>query len=244
MVEILYRAALSLVSLAVIWLVVKNRMMQKENDFLALHDQMTEQNYRLLRESAELNRHLVHDVKHHLLMLREYVKEGNLSGIEMYLDEIEDEYMYVPRKVWTGNGFLDFILSQKKSRAESKGIVFDIDSEIIPVWGLTDSEISVVFGNLLDNAIEASEKVPGEDKGIHVFIKKRGAVAAVKIRNSIAKAPDRINGKLVSGKGQPGIHGYGLKSVKRVIVKRGGYFDCHADKDEFWVNISVFDTDV
>ena len=92
-------------------------------------------------------------------MLREYVKEGNLSGIEMYLDEIEDEYMYVPRKVWTGNGFLDFILSQKKSRAESKGIVFDIDSEIIPVWGLTDSEISVVFGNLLDNAIEASEKV-------------------------------------------------------------------------------------
>ncbi len=244
MVEILYRAALSLVSLAVIWLVVKNRMMQKENDFLALHDQMTEQNYRLLRESAELNRHLVHDVKHHLLMLREYVKEGNLSGIEMYLDEIEDEYMYVPRKVWTGNGFLDFILSQKKSRAESKGIVFDIDSEIIPVWGLTDSEISVVFGNLLDNAIEASEKVPGEDKGIHVFIKKRGAVAAVKIRNSIAKAPDRINGKLVSGKGQPGIHGYGLKSVKRVIAKRGGYFDCHADKDEFWVNISVFDTDV
>ena len=137
MVEILYRAALILVSFAVIWLVVKNRMMQKENDFLALHDQMTEQNYRLLRESAELNRHLVHDVKHHLLMLREYVKEGNLAGIAAYLDEIEDEYMYAPRKVWTGNGFLDFILSQKKSRAESKGIVFDIDSEIIPVCGST-----------------------------------------------------------------------------------------------------------
>ena len=44
MVEILYRAALILVSLAVIWLVVKNRMMHKENDFMALHDQMTEPN--------------------------------------------------------------------------------------------------------------------------------------------------------------------------------------------------------
>lgn len=243
MVEILYRAALILVSLAVIWLVVKNRMMQKENDFLALHDQMTEQNYRLLRESAELNRHLVHDVKHHLLMLREYVKEGNLAGIATYLDEIEDEYMYAPRKVWTGNGFLDFILSQKKSRAESKGIVFDIDSEIIPVWGFTDSEISVVFGNLLDNAIEAGEKVTGADKSIHISMKKRGALIAVKIRNSIVKAPEGINGKLISSKGQPGVHGYGLKSVQRVISKRGGYFDCHADKDEFWVNISVFDTE-
>lgn len=243
MVDILYPAALVLASLAVMLLIVKNRMMQKENDFLALHDQMTEQNYRLLRQSAELNRHLVHDVKHHLLILREYVKEGNLEGIETYLDEIEDEYMYVPRKVWTGNGFLDFILNQKKSRAESKGITFDIDSETIPVWSLTDSEISVVFGNLLDNAIEASEKVDGADKSIHIFMKKRGNIVAVRIRNSIARAPVRINGKLISDKEQPRLHGYGLKSVKRVLSKRGGYFDCHADDGEFWVNISVFDMD-
>lgn len=243
MVEILYLAALILASLAVILLIVKNRMMQKENDFLALHDQMTEQNYRLLRQSAELNRHLVHDVKHHLLILKEYVKEGNLEGIETYLDEIEDEYMYVPRKVWTGNGFLDFILNQKKSRAESKGIAFNIDSEIIPVWSLTDSEISVVFGNLLDNAIEASEKVDGADKSIHIFMKKRGNIVAVRIRNSIARTPAKINGKLISDKEQPRLHGYGLKSVKRVLSKRGGYFDCHAADGEFWVNISVFGAD-
>ena len=96
MVETLYLAALTLISVIVILLIVKNR----------------------IRQSAELNRHLVHDVKHHLLILREYVKEDNLEGIGMYLDEIEDEYMYVPRKVWTGNGFLDFILNQKKSKAE------------------------------------------------------------------------------------------------------------------------------
>ena len=71
----MYGAALCAVSLAAVLLIVKNRMIQKENDFLALHDQMTEQNYRLLRQSAELNRHLVHDIKHHLLILQEYVKE-------------------------------------------------------------------------------------------------------------------------------------------------------------------------
>lgn len=173
MVEIMYGAALGIVSLAAVLLIVKNRMIQKENDFLALHDRMTEQNYRLLRQSAELNRHLVHDIKHHLLILREYVKEGNIESIGRYLDEIEDEYRYVPRKVWTGNGFLDFILNQKKSRAESKGIIFDIDSEIIPLWGFSDSEISVVFGNLLDNAIEACEKIEGREKRIRVFMKKR-----------------------------------------------------------------------
>lgn len=81
MVETLYPAALAAVSAAVILLIVKNRMIKKEKDLLALHDQMTEQNYRLLRQSAELNRHLVHDVKHHLLILREYVKEGDLEGV-------------------------------------------------------------------------------------------------------------------------------------------------------------------
>ena len=243
MVEILYPMVLAAVLAVVILLIVKMRMIQRENDFLTLHDQMTEQNYRLLRQSAELNRHLVHDVKHHLLILKEYVKEGNLHGLETYLDEIENEYMYVPRKVWTGNGFLDFILNQKKSRAESRRIKFDIDSEVIPVWGFTDSEISVVFGNLLDNAIEACEKVVGRDKCIHVFMKKRGDIVVVKIRNSIAEVPVRMKGKLISSKAQPGLHGYGLKSVKRVIFKRGGYFDCHADENGFWVNISVFDTD-
>ena len=243
MVETLYPAALAAVSAAVILLIVKNRMIKKEKDLWALHDQMTEQNYRLLRQSAELNRHLVHDVKHHLLILREYVKEGDLEGVAAYLDEIEDEYLCVPRKAWTGNGFLDFILNQKKSKAESKGILFDIDSEAIPVWGFTDSEISVVFGNLLDNAIEACEKVEDREKYIHVFMKKRGNIAAVKIRNSIAACPVRMNGRFVSDKSNPGMHGYGVKSVKRVISKRGGCFECHADREEFWVNISVFDND-
>lgn len=243
MVETLYLAALTLISVIVILLIVKNRMIQKENDFLTLHDQMTEQNYRLLRQSAELNRHLVHDVKHHLLILREYVKEDNLEGIGMYLDEIEDEYMYVPRKVWTGNGFLDFILNQKKSKAEARGITFDICSETIPVWKFTDSEISVVFGNLLDNAIEACEKIESQEKSIHVYMKKRGNIIMVKIRNSIASPPVRMKGRLNSDKNSPGMHGYGLKSVKRVVSKQGGYFDCHADKDEFWVAVSVFGLD-
>ncbi len=243
MVEIMYGAALGIVSLAAVLLIVKNRMIQKENDFLALHDRMTEQNYRLLRQSAELNRHLVHDIKHHLLILREYVKEGNIESIGRYLDEIEDEYRYVPRKVWTGNGFLDFILNQKKSRAESKGIIFDIDSEIIPLWGFSDSEISVVFGNLLDNAIEACEKVEGREKRIRVFMKKRGDIAAVRIRNTVAKPPVWVNGNPVSGKDSPGLHGYGLKSVRRVISKHGGCFYCRMDAGEFWVDISIFGMD-
>lgn len=239
----MYGAALCIVSLAAVLLVVKNRMIRRENDFLALHDQMTEQNYRLLRQSAELNRHLVHDIKHHLLILREYVKEGSLDSIERYLDEIENEYRDVPRKVWTGNGFLDFILNQKKSRAESKGIIFDIDSEIIPAWGFSDSEISVVFGNLLDNAIEACERIEDRERRIQVRMKKRGDITAVRICNSMAEPPVWMNGKAVSRKQEPGLHGYGLKSVKRVIEKRGGCFDCCADEKEFRVDISVFGTD-
>ena len=238
----MYGAALCAVSLAAVLLIVKNRMIQKENDFLALHDQMTEQNYRLLRQSAELNRHLVHDIKHHLLILQEYVKEGSLDSIGRYLDEIEEEYRYVPRKVWTGNGFLDFILNQKKSRAESKGIDFDIDSEIIPAWGFSDSEISVVFGNLLDNAIEACERIEGRERRIRIFMKKRGDIVAVRIQNTMAEPPVRVNGRFISGKKQSGLHGYGLKSVRRVIAKRGGCFDCRADADGFRVDISVFGT--
>lgn len=231
------------VCVAFMFLVLKNQSIQKENEFLVLHHQMTEQSYQVLKEGSDATRHFVHDVKHHLLNLREYVKEGNLEKVEKYLDEIEDGYIEVSDKEWTGNAFLDFIINQKKGKAESKHIAFEIDSEFIPVWGFTDCEISSVFGNLLDNAIEASEKVDMPDRSIQIHMKKRGNVVAVRIINDIAGRPIWHKGNLVSDKKEQGVHGYGLKSVKQTVEKRDGYFVCHADDKKFWVDINLFCND-
>lgn len=241
----------SLLSLLIIVLVIalvmvlflKNRIMQEEKRYLELHDQMTEQSYRLLLQNAEMNHRLVHDVKHHLLLLRKMAKENDIERIGRYLDEIEKEYSETENLVWTGNRFLDFILNQKRQRAKDKGIRVVINSEIIPEWNLTENEISILFGNLLDNAVEACEKMNSPDRWIEVSIKKRASILIIAIGNSIEKAPAVMHNRIISDKQNPQLHGYGLKSIRRIVEQQEGCMNWRVQKHEFYIDITFFNSD-
>lgn len=235
--------AILLVISIVMVLVLKNQVMQKEKNFLELHDRMTEQSYQTLLHNVEVNRALVHDVKHRLLLLRKLVDEGNVDKIKLYMDEIEEEYKELPDREWTGNRFLDFIINQKKQRAEEMGIQAAIESEIIPKWILTENEMSIIFGNLLDNAIEACEKIRNRDKWFVLSLKKKGNIILIKIVNSIGEQPDTFHGKLISDKRDSHLHGNGLKSVQRIVERHDGTMDWYIREHEFHMNIIFFDND-
>ncbi len=224
-------------------LFLKNQIMQEEKRYLELHDQMTEQSYRLLLQNDEMNHRLVHDVKHHLLLLRKMARENDIERIGRYLDEIEKEYSETENLVWTGNRFLDFILNQKKQRAEDKGIRVVINSEIIPEWNLTENEISILFGNLLDNAVEACEKMNSLDRWIEVSIKKRASILIIAIGNSIEKSPVMHHNRIISDKRNPQLHGYGLKSISRIVEQQEGCINWRVQKHEFYIDITFFNSD-
>jgi signal transduction histidine kinase len=222
---------------------LKNQIVYKEKTFLEQNEQMIKQNYKLQQQNDEINHQLVHDIKHHLLLLRKLADEQDVSRIKMYLDEIEKEYTETENRVWTSNRFLDFILNQKKQKAEDKEIRMTIDSEVIPVWNLTENEMSVVFGNLLDNAIEACEKIRSVDKWIKVYIKKRSGIIIIGIGNSIEQQPVILQNKFISDKVNIQRHGYGVKSARRIVERQDGCMEWRVLKHEFYINISFFDSD-
>lgn len=224
-------------------LVMKNQIMQKEKRFLELHVQMTEQSYLIQHQNLEVNHQLVHDMKHHLLFLRKLVEEKDIEQIEDYLDEIEKEYVETDEVTWTGNRFLDFILNQKKKKAEDNGIQMSIKAEIVPKWNLTENEMSVMFGNLLDNAIEACEKVNKGNKWICLSVKKRAGIILIEIGNSCGIFPDVQQDRIISSKQNRQLHGYGLKSVKRIVERQKGCIEWRVLQHEFYINISFFDSD-
>lgn len=219
---------------------LKNKVVQKENMYLALKDKVTEQMYQELLQSNEKNRQLTHDVKNHFLILSKYEKEGDLENLHNYLGELNQEYICSENKIWTGNKVLDFLLNQKKSIAEQKEIEFHISTTVALGLPFSMSEICSLFGNLLDNCIEACERIDIGKRWIQVRMNKKEGLFFIEIVNSIKDLPLEENGKLISTKAEKDVHGYGLKCVQRIVDKYEGILGCHIDTDQFQIDITFF----
>lgn len=218
-------------------LLLKNKMVQKENEFLQLQDELLSHNYQELESVVEQNRLMLHDIKNHFLVLKELEKEKDYDGISRYLKEIEQEFLKVTMRRWTGHRFADVMLEQKKAKAEQLGIEFDIQSVPISKWPINDSEICSLFGNLLDNAIEACERKKDGDRWIWVKIERQKQLLFINISNAIDEAPVMKNGRLISKKQGRKIHGYGLKSVERIVNKYDGTICYDISKNVFKVEL-------
>lgn len=219
-------------------LYLKNKTLKKEKEFLIMRDAMVTQKFAELEEIMERNRHLSHDLKNHMLVLRNYEREGNYEALHNYIEEIEDEFFETKKSVWTGNQIADMMLEQKRALAEQENITFAIQAVPIAEWPLDDNGTCSVLGNLLDNAIEACKRIAGDkDKWISIKIENQKQFLFVKIENSVSGTTVMKNGRPVSMKHDKMRHGYGLKSVERIVNKYEGTIAYQSKDNAFQVEI-------
>lgn len=198
----------------------------------------------MLSRAIENNSQYTHDMKNHLLVLQEYGKAGDSESIVNYIEKMKSEYLIAESRLWTGNKVLDSILNQKKEAAKQNNIKFDIYSTTLSNIVLSENEICAMFGNLIDNAIEACMQIKDKCKWIMVKIEQRKQMLYVEIQNNYYIEPTIKNGELISNKLNKLIHGYGLKSVKRIVDKYDGMISFQRKDKVFCVKLSFFDMDI
>lgn len=153
-----------LIFVMILW--VKNRILQEENNTLVMEEQLQHQKYCEMIEVMEQNQELIHDTKHHFLIVQEYLKNEEYENLQKYVKQISDEFQRTVPKVYTGIKILDFILEQKRVVAQKSGIRYEIDTMLLTGIPTTEQETCALFGNLLDNAIEACCLVKTEENGL------------------------------------------------------------------------------
>ena len=109
---------------------------------------------------------------------------------------------------------LDMILNEKLKEAKDKKIDMQISTEVFTTLPFTDREIISLFGNLLDNAIEACEKINDKKRWIKIKIKKKNLLLYIEIANALEEMPKQIQKEFVSNKKDNGLHGYGMKNIQ------------------------------
>ena len=216
------------------------QMLKTENEMLLELGTLSKNHIKEMEIMMEKNRIQTHDIKHHLLILREYGQERKWDMLMSYLNELSDDILVQKKAMWTQVGILDTLLEQKKAKAESKGIAFRIQADRIVGLPFSDLEICTLFSNLLDNAIEACEKIEGNRRWIEIQITRKSGMLYLTISNSIKDRPSEQEGKLITNKQNHQLHGYGIKSVQKIVRKYEGDFSYQIRESEFIVTITFW----
>lgn len=241
-----WAAAVSMILVAVLtsgifFISYRFKMLKKENEMLLNLEELSKKHVKDLEQVMEKNRIQTHDMKNHLLVLQEYGKKGQWDLLLSYLNEISEEIYQVRKTTWTQVEIIDMLLNQKKMKAESRGIAFHIQTNAIGEVSLTDTDICALFGNLLDNAIEACEKIQSQNRWIDINIVRKSKMLHITIANSMKEIPMVKEGKLMTRKQERGQHGYGIKSVQHVVRKYHGDFSYQIYEKEFIVIIQFWE---
>ena len=205
-----------------------------------LMQQETANSFRLRSLKVELSqekdmRILHHDMKNHLIAIRDFVENGNLDDAIGYMDEIEQKLGVFERRFKTGSDLVDGLLSQKASESAQDKIRFSVDLKIPSslAKSVPDADLCTVFGNLVDNAIEATRLVePPANRFVLVKGRERAGLFFISVSNSRKGGHLALqSGFPVTSKRDARSHGFGLRSVADVASRYGGALTLDCDKD-------------
>ena len=160
-----------------------------------------------------------HDMKNRLIALYDAVLADGNTGIKGKLEEMLEEIRRAEDFFYSSNPVLNSILKVKVSKAREYGIRVNVHAFIPKKISIESGDMGVLYGNLLDNAVEACERMEQGDKFIEFETRYQNEKLLITIKNS--KIPEK-NLKFLTNKKDKWVHGRGIKTVRKVVEKYKG----------------------
>ena len=179
-------------------------------------------------------RSVYHDMKNHLLLLQ--AQAGNGQDVQNSVRELKDQIREYENYHHTGNEFLDIIIRDKGKVAGEKKIDFSAVISFEAGSFIEPLDISTIFGNALDNAIEASEKLPEDRRLITVRANRVRNMLAIIVENNAAPASSKTNG---TTKKDIFAHGFGLPNIQNAVEKYDGQCTTKSENGVFTLKIII-----
>lgn len=190
-------------------------------------------------------RKIRHDMKNHLIGLRSLIKEGDVQRAENYLDGLLDDIEIVEEKICSGNVVVDTLVNAKYTLAKKMHIKTDIQVCIPNKFKFQDKHLMVILGNIIDNAIEASMKLPEEERYIKLIILYQKKMLNILIINNY-NGRTRKNrwGEFITTKEEQVYHGLGLSAIKQAIDYYNGEVKITEKNGKFQVSILIYENNI
>lgn len=162
-----------------------------------------------------------HDYHNHLQVMKAHMAAGRGEELRRYLDDLEQNLDQIDTYVKTGNLMADAILNSKVTLAVQQKIRVSCSAALPGELSVADVDLCVILGNLLDNGLEACERIPAQQRFLRVYIAAKGSQLYISVQNSAKEELDFDERHYISSK--RGNHGLGMKRVKALVSKYEGY---------------------
>ncbi|WP_125706647.1 sensor histidine kinase [Lacticaseibacillus daqingensis] len=203
-----------------------NRMFQTQYD-----------QYTAYKESSTVIRRQFHDLKHQMAVI---LSEDNAAVRARYLSELSAAINTYAATISTGSAVLDTVLSQKNATALGKHIDLTCFADGQALGRMQPMDIASLFGNALDNAIEAVSQLEDPDQRlIEVRVAQKAGFLVITCRNVVKQAPAFRDGIPPTTKANAEQHGFGLKNIAYIVEKYTGQMTLKFEDGWFALKIAI-----
>lgn len=202
-----------------------------QRELVETHYQEVETMYRQMRGWR-------HDYRSHIQAMKALAADGDVEAIKDYLNQLDTELNTVDTVVKTGDPMADAILNSKISLARARHIGVTADACIPVKLSMSGLDLCIILGNLFDNAIEASMKLPESQRLIRIYMDMKNTQLYISFTNFTAEKKVVRRGKVFETTKGAG-HGLGLARMDAIIERLDGYVSRNSEDGAFTTEILI-----
>lgn len=213
----------------------------RETSWILQHEmEAIENEYQIWQQDYEKIKVLQHDFSKHKQFIQDLIEEGREQEALGYLDEIDVTLKKDMNRNLVNHGMLNLVLNRKIREGEALGITVQYEMCDMSGLRLTSMEIVALIANILDNAIEANQKLAeGAERWMRLDCTRKGQMLVIIASNSRAGEKLKFSGEILrttkTDKGAQ--HGLGMRSIRQIVEQYEGHMRIEAEENTFQLTL-------
>ena len=214
--------------------------LEQEKKMVQIQNELQYHHYEELERKYRESRKILHDMKNHLQAVEQLYEGEHRQAGDHYVQNLYHMINVMGEKYYSPNHMLNIILNEKLSQAQADGLKVTAEVGDASFDDLEDMDITTIFANLLDNAIEAANSA--ENGWLEIKIGTIQDFRVVQIRNAIVSSDEKCSAPPGIRMYQPkeNIHmGLGLGNVRQALGKYHGSLEQNKTQKEYCINLMI-----
>lgn len=224
------------INVIIVWIVYYNQKKNQEYGQMQIQLQKETDNtlyYQMLYEQDENQKTLLHDMKRHISIMHDMCVQKDYAGVERYAGQLLDKPEFRERVHICDQHMLNLILNRYRQQIEGLGIIFDTDIRSGCLDFIREEDMTALFCNLLDNALESAIECKNAWIELSAVGSHAGNITVISMKNTCMRPPKgSLKKGFTSYKTDSKLHGYGMKSITRTIEKYDGSIEADYHKED------------
>ncbi|MCD8225456.1 MAG: ATP-binding protein [Clostridiales bacterium] len=214
---------------------------QREQTRLMMEQLQSQYEMQNARRALSANtdiRQLYHDMRNHILALQSLADSGEET--REYLAQLSSQFEGYESNIKTGSSVVDALLSEKLQKARLYNISFNVCVDLAPLSGVSSVDLVTMFGNAIDNAIEALQALPeGMERILYLKTVTYANMLVVRISNQYTGTLTSEDGVLQTNKKDRTLHGIGMSSIRKAVKRLGGSLQYQFENESGWFRLML-----